>query len=258
MVSRKIKNLLIIGGSNGIGKESVSFFKKKKFKILVLDIEKKKKIKDISYLNFDISKTQNHKKILQTINKQINKIDYVINFVKAGERKNIKTESLENWNLTMNVNLVGSFFFIRDLINENIKKKLNCNIINISSIASKFTTRESPSYHISKAGINVMTKLFANEYGKKGIIINSVSPAFILQKRYQNLFYKKTNFKFKNIINFVNKTSKIGSTNDLFELCSFLLSEKNKFINGQDIMLDGGSNSVNPDPVALLLNYEKL
>ena len=182
----------------------------------------------------------------------------MINFVKAGERKNIKTESLENWNLTMNVNLVGSFFFIRELINENIKKKLNCNIINISSIASKFTTRESPSYHISKAGINVMTKLFANEYGKKGIIINTVSPAFILQKRYQNLFYKKNNFKFKNIINFLNKTSKIGSTNDLFELCSFLLSEKNKFINGQDIMLDGGSNSVNPDPVALLLNYEKL
>ncbi len=258
MVSRKIKNLLVIGGANGIGKEAVSFFKKKNYKILVLDIEDEKKKNDISYLKFDISKTQDHKKILQAINKKIKKIDYVINFARAGERKDVKAENLENWNKTMNVNLAGSFFFIRELISENINKKSKCNIINISSIASKFTTRESPSYHISKAGIGIMTKLFASEYGKKGIIINAVSPAFILQKRYQKKFYNKKNFKFRNIINFVNKTSKIGCTNDLFELCNFILSDKNKFINGQDIMLDGGSNSVNPDPVALLLNYEKI
>ena len=70
--------------------------------------------------------------------------------------------------------------------------------------------------------------------------------------------FDKENFKFRNVINFVNKISKIGCTNDLFELCNFVLSDKNKFINGQDLMLDGGSNSVNPDPVALLLNYEKI
>ena len=168
------------------------------------------------------------------LKKNLKKIDCVINFVRAGKRKTIREETFENWNNTMNVNLSGSFFFIKEIINENIKKKTNCKIINISSIASKFTTRESPSYHISKAGIVLMTKLFASEFGKKGIIINSISPAFILQKRYRNFFYRKNNFKFRNIISFVNKTSQIGCTNDLFELCSFLLSDKNKFINGQD------------------------
>ena len=83
----------------------------------------------------------------------------------------------------MDVNLKGPFFFIREIIQTNLKKKRKCNIINISSIASKFSTRESPTYHFSKAGITIMTKLFANEYGKKGIIINSISPAFILQQR---------------------------------------------------------------------------
>ena len=70
MVSRIIKNLLVIGGANGIGKEALSFFKKKDYRILVLDIENEKKIKDISYLKFDISKIQDHKKVLQAINKK--------------------------------------------------------------------------------------------------------------------------------------------------------------------------------------------
>ena len=55
----------------------------------------------------------------------------------------------------------------------------------------------------------------------------------------------------------MNNSSKFD-TNDLFKLCNYLFSKENTFINGQEILLDGGSNSVNPDPVALLLNYEKI
>ena len=110
MVSKN-KNLLIIGGANGIGKEAISFFKKQKYNILILDIEDSKNRKNINFLKFDISKIQDHKKILVQIKKKFKKIDCVINFVRAGKRKTIREETFENWNNTMNVNLSGSFFF---------------------------------------------------------------------------------------------------------------------------------------------------
>lgn len=254
MVSRKVKNLLIIGCAEGIGKESLSFFSQKKIKIIALDLQKISSSKKIYPLQFDISNVLNHKKIL----KKLPDIDFVINFARAGLRKSIKDETVDNWDLAMNVNLKGPFFFLRELIKTNIKKKKPCNIINISSIASQFTTRESPTYHFSKAGVVMMTKIFTNEFGKNGIRVNSISPAFLLQKRYKKIYKKRNNKKFRNVIDFVNKTKEIGCTNDLFELCDFLMSDKSKFINGQNILLDGGSNSINPDPVAMLLNYEKI
>ena len=79
-----------------------------------------------------------------------------------------------------------------------------------------------------------------------------------MQQRHKKKFLNKNNYKFRKIIKFVNNSSKVGDTNDLFKLCNYLFSKENTFINGQEILLDGGSNSVNPDPVALLLNYEKI
>lgn len=264
MVSGKInKNILILGGSNGIGSEVANLFLEKKMNILILDIDAeafKKKFnnkKQINFLKFDISNISKHKSVITKIRSKYKSVDAIINFSRSGIRKSLENENIKNWDNTFNVNLRGTFFFLRDIANI-MKKQRRGSIINISSVAGKFTTRESVPYHLSKIGLTVLSKLLAKNYGKFGVRINSISPSFILQERYKEVFNNKKNSKFKKILKFLNNVKDIGKSKDVFELINFLISSKSSFINGEDIMLDGGSNSINPDPVATLLDYEKL
>ena len=264
MVSGEInKNILILGGSNGIGGEVTKLFLEKDVNIIILDIDKNgfdKKFNNnnkVKFINFDLADISKHKKVIIQIKKKFKTIHAIINFSRSGNRKSLESENIKNWDLTLNVNLRGTFFFLREIANI-MKRQSFGNIVNISSVAGKFTTRESVPYHISKNGITILSKLFAKNYGKYGVKINSISPSFILQKRYQDKFNNKKNSKVKKILKFVNNVKNIGKSKDVFELINFLISSKSNFINGEDIMLDGGSNSINPDPVATLLDYEKL
>ena len=126
------------------------------------------------------------------------------------------------------------------MINEFINQK-HGNLIHISSIQGfstpKFehyedTKMVSPiEYSAIKAGVISITKYLAKYYKGKNIRVNSISPGGILDDQ-PNVFLKK-----------YNRTCNIKGMLDSNDLCGslvFLLSDKSKFINGQNIVVDDG------------------
>lgn len=254
----KNMNILLTGGSSGIGKALAEYFSKKNYNIIVLDNKKKNFTqKNIFFIKCDLKKVKNFPKIIQNINKKFKSIEVLINCARSGKRTSIHEENEVNWDTTMSVNLKSTFFLSQEVSKIMIGSKFG-RIINISSVAAKFVTNESASYHASKAGIVSITKLFAKNLGKYNINVNTIMPGFILQDRYKQKFFSKGNKKFRNAIKNAIPSNHIGTSNDVAELIEFLISNKSKYINGEDFFLDGGSNSTSQDSIEILLRKLKV
>jgi len=246
-------NILLTGGSSGIGKAIAKYFSKKNYNVIILDNKKASfKEKNIFFIKCDLTKIKNFFKIIKNINRKFKSIEVLINCARSGKRVDIYKEDESNWDRTMSVNLKSTFFLSQEVAKIMINNKFG-RIINISSVAAKFVTNESASYHASKAGIVSLTKLFAKKLGKYNINVNTIMPGFILQERYKKKFFSKGNKKFRDAIKAAIPSNHIGTSNDVAELIEFLIGSNSKYINGEDLFLDGGSNSTSQDSIEILL-----
>lgn len=137
-----------------------------------------------------------------------------------------------NWEKTFQVNLVAPMKIAHGL-RENLNK--NASIINISSTDGLKGAITSIAYSASKAALMNLTMSLANVFASKKIRVNSVSPGFIGDGMNSPAIADAK---------WINPLSRTGKYEEIAETVSFLLSEKASFINGSNIIVDGGTNSV--------------
>lgn len=243
-------NVVITGAGTGHGLSLVKLFLKYNYKVYALDKTfhkyfKNSLNKNLKIIQIDLLKTDKFDEILRD-NLKKNHIDCLINNARAGLRKNFFKEDSNNFDLSINVNLKSNFFFSRSII--PYLKKNKSSIINISSVLGHYIGNESPGYHLSKYAIISLTKLMAYNLKAYGIRVNCISPGFLIKNENIKLFNSNKNKTYKKKVFNTILTSDIGYSKDLFNTIEFLISRNSKFVNGENIILDGGSHSVNVDP----------
>ncbi len=111
-------------------------------------------------------------------------------------------------------------------------------IVNISSNASLRGQAYNTAYAAAKAGVNILTKSSAAEYGARGIRINAVSPGVIrtpgLEKYFAEQPDKADGLKKAAVMN------RLGEPSEIADAVSFLSSNRASFITGQILSVDGG------------------
>lgn len=111
-------------------------------------------------------------------------------------------------------------------------------IVNISSNASLRGQAYNTAYAAAKAGVNILTKSSAAEYGARGIRINAVSPGVIrtpgLEKYFEEQPDKAEGLRRAAVMN------RLGEPVEIAEAVSFLSSDRASFITGQILSVDGG------------------
>ena len=240
------KIILITGSSGQLGTSFSKLFLSQNAIVIGMDkIESKLKNKNFYHFKLDVS---NRKKVEKSISKIIlkfKKIDVIINnagisvFSKFNKRKDKKI------NDTINSNLKGSLNLINAYLNLHTKKKLKkCNIINVGSIYGSLSPDfriygkndnfNSEIYGASKAAIIQLTKYFCVALAKHNINVNCISPGGILneKKPQRKSFLKKYSLR-------VPK-NRIGKVSDLYTAILFLASEHSDYVNGQNLIIDGG------------------
>ena len=230
------KNVSILTGATGdIGYTILKDLLKNKDNYVIATYKDKKKINKlkkfkrvIPYL-LDLSRDDEIEKFTKFINENYKNIKNLINNAGVLIEKDFKKIDQKEWDYVMQVNLKSPFFLIKNLFKNFIYE---ANIINISSIGGQIGGTKSIHYATSKAGLISLTKSFAKLLAKKKIKVISVSPGFIDTKMHYN---KNKNQIIKNI-----PSKKFGSTKDISNLVTFLLSDKSKYINGTNINIDGG------------------
>jgi 3-oxoacyl-(acyl-carrier-protein) reductase len=161
-------------------------------------------------------------------------VDILIN--NAGITKDglIMKMSEADYDLVVDINLKGVFNCIKHVSRQMIKKRAG-RIINMTSVVGIAGNAGQANYAASKAGIIGLTKSVAKEFGSRGITVNAVAPGFIDTEMTQVL---SDNVKSAAVAQI--PLGRFGSTDDIAEVISFLVSEKAGYITGQVIQVDGG------------------
>ena len=241
MIDLKNTNIILTGATGGIGSSILELLNKVNANIIAsgtntIKIEKlKEKFKNVEFKKFDISNHSEIEKFIEECNEFFgNKIDVLIN--NAG----ITSDNLairmkdEEWNKVININLTSSFLLSKYAIKKMLKNK-NGKIINITSVVGHTGNIGQSNYAASKSGLIGMSKSLAQEYGKKNININCISPGFIKSE-----MTNKISEDYKQILQSKISLERFGLPEDVANAVVFLSSNLSNYITGETIHVNGG------------------
>ena len=133
------------------------------------------------------------------------------------------------------MNVIAPFKIISGVV-EKMKQHKFGRIVNISSIWGQKSKKGRTLYSSSKAALDALTRSFAIEFASYNILINSVAPGYI---ETDMLKQSNTEEELSNIRDII-PMNRFGKKIEIAELVKFLCSEKNSYITGQVLTIDGG------------------
>ena len=241
MINLKNKNIIVTGASGGIGNSIVKIFNDHGANILASGtrIEKleelKLKFKNLKFLQFDISKTDQIESFIENASNELGgNLDCIVNNAGITQDNLAIRMSLDEWKKVIDINLTSTFLLSKFAIKKMLKNKSG-KIINITSVVGHTGNLGQANYTASKAGIIAMSKSLALEYAKKNININCISPGFI-----KTAMTDKIDEKFKEIIISKIPSARLGEPEDIANAVIFLASNQSDYINGETIHVNGG------------------
>lgn len=224
------KKVLVTGGTRGIGKSIFELFKKNGHDVYITGTSLPE-IPNEKYYQVDFSNSESFEKFIFEISSK--KFDILINNVGTNIIKNQSDVSIVEWSKMIDVNL-KSIYFISQSILKNMPS--GGKIINISSIFGVVSKELRSLYSTTKFGINGLTKSLSLEYAHKNILINSISPGFTNTELTSKSLTEEQSSELKKQV----PLNRFAEPNEIAELVFFLSSEKNSYITGQNIIIDGG------------------
>ena len=238
-------NVIITGGSRGIGKGIALAFAKKGANIAFTyssssssasNLEKQLNsfgIKARSYKS-DASSYNESIDLVNKISTDFDSIDVLINNAGITKDNLLMRISEEDFDDVINVNL-KSVFNMTKAVQKKMLKQRKGSIINMSSVVGLKGNAGQSNYAASKAGIIGFSKSIALELGSRNIRTNVIAPGFIETEMTEKL-PEETIKQWRNGI----PLKRGGTVEDVANLCLFLASDSSSYITGQVINVDGG------------------
>ncbi|MEH7351899.1 SDR family NAD(P)-dependent oxidoreductase [Gottfriedia acidiceleris] len=234
----KGKSIIITGGANGIGEGIAIAFGKLGAIVFIADVNEEKGnrvVKQIEenggravFYKTDVSKEEDILNLIRSVIDNIGRLDILINNAGISAFKPFLSLSTEEWDQVINTNLRSVFISSREAA-----KVMNNNgrIINMASTRAIMSEPNSEAYAASKGGIVSITHSLAESLQPNGITVNSISPGWIHVDQNEEL--KETDHR-------QHWSNRVGKPEDIAKACIYLADPENNFINGQNIIIDGG------------------
>lgn len=147
----------------------------------------------------------------------------------------LETFPLETWDRIFSVNLRGALLCAQALVPLMLARGRG-SIVNIASIAAQAPSRNG-AYGAAKAGLRGLTQQMAVEWGPRGVRANSVSPGMIRTPLSEVHYQEPGKLQVRESRIPVRR---VGMPQDIGGVVAFLASEASAYVNGQDLVVDGG------------------
>jgi len=246
--SLKNKNVIITGCNKGIGKSTLENFAKyganifacvrsdsSEFKKFISNLKKKYKVK-IYIIKLDLLKKSSISNCANEILKVSKDIDILVNNAGILFNSLFQMTSEKQLQEMFQVNYFGQIY-LTQIISRRMVKNKKGNIIFVSSTSGINGDYGRFAYSSSKAAILSSIKTLAKELSDYNIRVNAISPGLtetdlMLSNTKQNII----KLEVEKIL-----LKRVATTNEISDVILFLASEKSSYVNGQNIIVNGGS-----------------
>jgi len=252
LVSLRNKRALITGSGTGIGEAIANRFAEAGADLELVDVneERLNKVKEkleqfntkIDIHKVDLSKKEQIDALWKKLEGKEPEI--LVNNAGIYPAKSFLDVDEAFLEKVMDVNLNSVFWMCQHMIRSRLKK--GGVIINMGSIEAVMPLKEDLShYDISKAGVMVLSRALASEYGKHGFRINVLVPGGIWTSGTRNLAKEAIKFKLnivKSGIEYDMRTpmGRLGKPDEIARMALVLASDLSSYVNGTLIVVDGG------------------
>ncbi|CAH9111792.1 unnamed protein product [Cuscuta europaea] len=255
MASRLARRLegkvaLITGAASGIGEKTARLFSRHGAKVVIADVQddlaqKVCKDLDAEFVHCDVTKEPDVVNAVNAAVSKFGKLDIMHNNAGIGGtfRDSILDEEKSDYERVISVNLVGTFLGIKHAARAMIPNGRG-SILTTASVAAVIGGVAPYGYTSSKHAVLGLTRNAAVDLGRYGIRVNCLSP-HLLETPLTKGYYKMP----------AEELSEVYSTfkgeeltaEDVAEAALFLASDESRYLNGENMVVDGGFTIVNPN-----------
>lgn len=227
----KNKVVFVTGAANGLGNAIAKAYAKLNAFVIAIDIvDTKFNENNIDFYKADLKSEDQIKNVFKDVVKKHGSVHVLINNGAISKfNKSIFDIELSEFDDVISVNLRGSFICSKEFIKANEGENYG-RIINIAS--TRFNQNEAgwEAYGASKGGLISLTNTMAISLSETPITVNAISPGWI----------KVDDYELSDIDKKQHPSGRVGVPKDIVNTCLFLTNEDNDFINGSNIIIDGG------------------
>ncbi len=247
------KIAIVTGAAGGIGYAAVLRLLEDGCAVAAMDIlpadhpavaEKFGDLADVRYFAGNLASASDREALLAFALAQFGRVDILVNV--AGVAPKVRADLLEmteeSYDFVMDINTKGTMFLTQTVAREMIKntpdeKGLRGFIVNIASMSSYTSSTSRGEYCVSKAGVSMVTTLFADRLASEGILVNEIRPGIIetgmtstVKAKYDRLIFEEG----------ILPIARWGKPEDIANAVSALTSGLLGYTTGQSIDVDGG------------------
>lgn len=238
------KVAIITGGANGIGKATAARFLQEGAHVAIWDINEvagkalattwAAQGASCKFYRVDTANLEAVTEMAEAVARDFGQIDILVNNAGITRDASMKKITSAQWQQVIDVNLTGVFNCTKAVSPFMLERGYG-RILNASSIVGIYGNFGQTNYVAAKAGVIGMTKVWAREFGRKGVTVNAVAPGFIqtemvdtIPKEYLAQLGERT------------PVGRMGTPEDIANAYLFLASDEAGFITGVTLSVDGG------------------
>ncbi len=238
------KTAVITGGARGIGFATAQKFAREGARVMIWDIDAEKGAAavqsldkeglSVSFTSVDVTQFDSVSQAAREAIDRLEQIDILINNAGITRDARLVKMTPEQWQQVIDVNLTGVFNCTKAIVPYMIEHNYG-RIITASSVVGLYGNFGQTNYVATKSGVIGMTKVWAREFGGKGITVNAVAPGFIATEMVETIPEKVLT-----MLREKTPVGRLGTPEDIANAYLFLASEEASFINGAVLSVDGG------------------
>jgi 3-oxoacyl-[acyl-carrier protein] reductase len=239
------KAALVTGAARGIGRVIAELFAREGAVVVIADIREPEGIKtaqaireaggNAHFVKADLRRENDIRNMVDFAAEKLRRLDVIVNNARPKLRPLPFSESLEEWDLAMDVLLKAPALVARYALPHLIRSG-GGSIVNISSTNAFFISHQPAAYHVAKAGLQQLTRYLACNFGPDGVRANAICPGLV-DLEEKPLTGDPLN---RAVTGLAVPMRRASTATEIAEAALFLSTSSSAYLTGQVMTLDGG------------------